>query len=113
MSRTNKQKRKQAKQKARERRIAKAKNISQNRADPKFSLNVSVKGKMYYNIANFRSQADVDAHVAKTEASRQAGQEIHEAQIVDTATGAIVMKIPASPARDFKGTIEAPPVIAP
>jgi len=102
---THKQKAKQKKQKARERRLAKSRNLKQNRPAPQFILNVIDKGKIYHNIMRFRNQAEVDAHLAQTESLRQEGKEIAEGEIVDAVTGAIILKIPASPAKDFKGTI--------
>ena len=89
--------------------IAKARNMHHNLPAPKFLLNVISQGKVYRNIMKFRNQAELDAHIAKTEASRQAGQEIHEAEVVDAVTGEVLLKIPASLAKDFKGTLPAQP----
>ena len=105
MSQTNRQKQKAKKLKARERRIARARNVHHNLPSPKFLLNVISQGKIYKNIMKFRNQAELDNHIAKTEAARQAGQEIHEGEVVDAVTGEIIMKIAASPAKDFKGTL--------
>src|SRR3990172_9902498 len=98
MGMTNAEKRKQAKKKARERRIRKMVNLRRNCATPEFVLDVRF-GSEWKKVRTFNSSEAVNAHVKETEKCRAEGQEILPGRVSSLKTGRTVLEIVGSKAK--------------